>query len=278
MFKPLRIARLLAFMPLAVSSFSHAETNVTTIAVPVVKCATPAMSIAITGVECTAASCQQNNNAGPAAGFQALAALFSGQGGVQGLGGGVKSMMANALKETGCFRLVDLEQVKKVREMLAASGQEVKPPQIDLMLSGQITAVELTKSGGALGGGLVPVLGLLSRNKEEASMQLDVSIMNPSTLEVGAAQAFQAKSDKVSWGFGAVGAGMGGGWSISKSLALDAVARDTVVNAANFVAETYAKERIVSRPGLSAAPAPLTAPAAGEVPAAESAAAPAAAS
>lgn len=262
--------RAAAIALLATAFTAQAESEITTITVPVVKCSAPTLSVAILGVTCTAASCQKNTDASPHAGFMALAAVMSGQGGAPNLGGGMKSMLSNALKETGCFKLVDMEQVKKVKEMLEASGQTVTPPKIDLMISGEITTVELVKSGGALAGGIIPVVGLFSRNKEEATIQMDISVMNPSTMEVGASQAFAAKSDKVSWGFGAVAGFAGGGWSISKSLALDAVARDTVVNAANFVVDSYAKDKIVSRPnkegkqepvGAAAAAAPTASPA-----------------
>lgn len=254
------LAAVTCLMPVAVS----ADTEVTTITIPVVKCSAPVKSIAIISLECTAASCQPNGGGSdPRGGIQALAAMFSGQGGVQTLGKGMGSMFANALKETGCFKLIDLEQVKKVKAMLEASGQTVTPPQIDLMVSGQIPSVELTKSGGALAGGFIPVVGLFSRHKEEAAITMDISVMNPSTMEVGASQSFSAKSDKVSWGFGGGAGVVGGGWSVSKSMALDAVAREAVVNAANFVAETYAKDRIVSRPNKEGKQEPVagTAPA-----------------
>jgi curli biogenesis system outer membrane secretion channel CsgG len=116
------------------------------------------------------------------------------------------------------------------------------------MIAGQITALELSKEGGALGGGFIPLLGLISKNTEKASMQLDLTSMNPQTLEINEARSFSANSDKSSWGFAAVGGGVGGGWSISKSLALDMVARDIIVSSANYLAETYAAGNITSRP------------------------------
>jgi hypothetical protein len=62
-------------------------------------------------------------------------------------------------------------------------------------------------------------------------------------------------SEKSSWGLFGAGAGggafgAGGGWSISKNLSLDMVARDVVVQVANALAESLAKDKIVERPKL----------------------------
>ena len=77
--------------------------------------------------------------------------------------------------------------------------------------------------------------------------------MNPTTLEQGESKSFKANSEQTSWGFGAVGAGVGGGWSISKSLALDSVVRDVVFSATNYLAETFAKDKIIDRPAQKTA-------------------------
>lgn len=247
-----KITRSLSIAALTLASSAVlADTKVEQMAIPVVKCQTSTgKTVAINTLECTAASCQAQG--GPGGGMAALAGLIAGNGGVQGIGNGMRSMLTNAIRETGCFKLVDLDQFKKMREMLAATGQTVAPPKIDLMIAGQITALELSKEGGALGGGFIPLLGLISKNTEKASMQLDLTSMNPQTLEINEARSFSANSDKSSWGFAAVGGGVGGGWSISKSLALDMVARDIIVSSANYLAETYAAGNITSRP----APAP----------------------
>lgn len=231
----------------AASTSALADTKVEQMTIPVVKCQTSTgKTIAINTLECTAASCQGQGT--PGGGMAALAGLLAGNGGVQGIGNGMRSMLTNAIRETGCFKIVDLDQFKKMREMLAATGQTVAPPKIDLMIAGQITALELSKEGGALGGGFIPLLGMISKHTEKASMQLDLTSMNPQTLEINEARSFSANSDKSSWGFAAVGGGVGGGWSISKSLALDMVARDIIVSSANYLADTYASKNITSRP------------------------------
>jgi curli biogenesis system outer membrane secretion channel CsgG len=118
------------------------DTKVSEITVPVTKCSEPVQTIAISQVECTAASC--SDSSAQAGGMAYFAALFSGTGGVKSVGKGVKSMLTNAIKETNCFKIIDLEQFKKMKEMMEATGQVVTPPKIDFYVNGQITSIELS--------------------------------------------------------------------------------------------------------------------------------------
>jgi len=135
-----------------------------------------------------------------------------------------------------------------MKKMLEATGQTVTPPKIDIFISGEITSINVGKSGGALGGGIIPIIGLVSKTTESADIGFDLSTMNPSTLETGESKSFKANSEQVSWGLGAVGGAVGGGWSVSKSLALDNVVREVVFASANYLAETFAKDKIIDRP------------------------------
>ena len=198
-----------------------------------------------------AALCQQQQALKNAkGGIAAIAALASGSSGVSGIGDGVKTMFSGALKETNCFKIVDLEKFKKLKKMLEATGQTVKPPKIDLMISGTITSMNLSQEGGALGGGFIPVLGMISTHKQKAEITLDVSALNPTTLEMGASKTFKANSEESSWGILGAGGRVGGGWSVTKNIALDNVIRDVVFRATNFFAESYAKNSIVYRPNI----------------------------
>lgn len=220
------------------------ETVVTEVKVPVSHCSAPVQNIVINEVECKASSC---DGGGAKAGMFGIAQMLAG-GGTEGIGKGVRSMLTNAIKESKCFKIVDMEQFEKVKKMMEATGQKVNPPQIDMFISGTISSVEVSKEGGALGGGFVPFLGLISKNTEKANMVLDITTMNPNTMEIGEAKSFKADSEKSSWGFGAAGGGLGGGWSVSKSLALDNVVRDVVFSTTNYLAETFAKDKITDRP------------------------------
>jgi curli biogenesis system outer membrane secretion channel CsgG len=216
--------------------------------IPVVKCSEPVYSVMVMDFDCKASACQQPNNPKLLPIFEVLTTV----NGVQGLGKGVSTMLTNALKATNCFRIVDLEQYEKMKKLLSATGQQVQPPKVDYMISGSITALELERSGGPLGGGVFPLLGAISIKKDKAELAVDVNVIKPETLEVAYSKSFSANSEKTSWslfGAGAGGGGFGGaGWSISKNLSLDMVARDVVVQVANALAETLAKDKIVERP------------------------------
>ena len=216
--------------------------------IPVVKCSEPVYSVMVMDFDCKASACQQPNNPKLLPIFEVLTT----GGGVQGLGKGVSTMLTNALKATNCFRIVDLEQYERMKKLLEATGQKVQPPKVDYMISGSITALELERSGGPLGGGVFPLLGAISIKKDKAELAVDVNVIKPETLEVAYSKSFSANSEKTSWslfGAGAGGGGFGGaGWSISKNLSLDMVARDVVIQVANALAETLAKDKIVERP------------------------------
>jgi curli biogenesis system outer membrane secretion channel CsgG len=234
-----------------------ANTTVSEVKIPVVKCSAPVHSLAIAQVDCTAASC--GGSSGSGGGMAALAALMSGSGGVQAMGGGVRSMLSNALRETGCFKVVDLDRFEKTRKMMESTGQKVKPPKIDRIVTAEITAIDIQRSGGSFGGGLIPIIGAISTNKQSARMSLDVAVMDPATLEVGQSKTFAADSSKNSFGVMGLGFGngalAGGGWSVSNSVELDTVVREVVFHTANYLAETYAAKNIVERPVVEEPPA-----------------------
>ncbi len=217
--------------------------------IPVVKCSEPVYSVMVMDFDCKASACQQPNNPKLLPIFEVLT---TGTG-VQGLGKGVSTMLTNALKATNCFRIVDLEQYERMQKLLSATGQKVQPPKVDYTIIGSITALELERRGGPLGGGVVPLLGAVSVKKDKAKLAVDVNVIKPETLEVSYSKSFEANSEKTSWslfGGGAAGAFGGAGWSISKNLSLDMVARDVVVQVANALAEELAKDKIVERPKM----------------------------
>ncbi|MCS6957892.1 MAG: CsgG/HfaB family protein [Aquificaceae bacterium] len=218
--------------------------------IPVVKCSEPVHSIMVMEFDCKANACAHANPGTPHLAY--LYEVLTGSGGVRGIGTGLTTMLSNALKTTNCFRIVDLEQYERMKRLLAATGQQVQPPKVDYVISGSITALELERSGGALGGGIVPILGAINVRKDKARIGVEVNVINPQSLEIVLSNSFDANSEKSSWGlfgagWGGTGAG-GGGWSVSKNLSLDMVARDVVVQVANSVAEKLAGPRIVERP------------------------------
>jgi len=226
------------------------ETTTVERQIPVVRCAEPVYSVMVMEFDCKANSCQEANPGNPK--LLLIYEALAGTGGVKGVGKGLATMLTNALKTTNCFRIVDLEQYERMKKLLEATGQKVQPPKVDYMIMGSITALELERSGGALGGGLIPILGAINVRKDKAKLGVDVNIIKPETLEIIYSNSFDANSEKSSWGLFGAGAGggfgAGGGWSISKNLSLDMVARDVVVQVANSIAEKLAPDKIIERP------------------------------
>lgn len=226
------------------------DTKTTERQIPVVKCSEPTHSIMVMELDCKANACQQPNPGTPHIAY--IYEVLSGTGGVKGFGTGMTAMLTNALKATNCFKIVDLEQYEKMKRLLAATGQQVQPPKVDYVISGSITALELERSGGALGGGLIPIIGAINVRKDKARIGVEINVMNPQTLEIAFSNSFDANSEKSSWGLFGAGAGggfgAGGGWSVSKNMSLDMVARDVVVQIANSLAEKLAGDKIVERP------------------------------
>jgi curli biogenesis system outer membrane secretion channel CsgG len=236
----------------AISSYAVAsdDTKVEQNKLPLVKCSEPSITVALGTVDCKAQACENPSSADPKQNI--LASLFGGSGGVQGVGKGLGNMFTTALKETKCFKIVDLEKYEKIKKQLEATGQTVKPPKIDQFINLTITQLELSRSSGALGGGFIPIIGAIKKDTQSAEIGVDVSTMDPATLEISEAKSFKANSEKTSWGLfggtGGYGGAVGGGWSWSNNLALDTVARQVIVEATNYLAETYAKDKIAERP------------------------------
>lgn len=238
----------LAISVVALAEESDTKTQLAEL--PVVKCSEPVASVNILDFECKAQACQDTENPKLSPLMELL--TLAGGGSVKGFGKGLANMLTTALQKTNCFKVVDLEKFEKIKKLAAATGQEVKPPKVDYMISATITAIELEKSGGSLGGGIIPILGAISKNTEKAKLSITADVIKPETLEAVLSQSFEANSEKSSWGFGAAGVGAGyggaGGWSVSKNLSLDMVAKDVVISLTNYLAEKLAKDKIVEYP------------------------------
>lgn len=229
-------------------SYAGDETKVQENKLPIVKCSEPVFTVALGSVDCKAQACE----APPDPKQNMLAMIFGGSANVQGIGKGLGNMLITALKESRCFKVIDLDQFEQIKKKLEATGQTVQPPKIDKFINLTITHIALSRSSGALGGGLIPIIGAIKKDTQSAEVGIDIALMDPATLEISEAKSFKASSEKTSWGLFGAGAGgigaMGGGWSWSNNLALDTVAREVIVSATNYLAETYAKDKIVERP------------------------------
>lgn len=228
-------------------------TSVSTQQLPLATCPAPGPTIAIGEVECKAGACTNQSERG-------LIAVF-GAGYAQSMGKGLGDMLLTALRGTSCFHVIDLAEARKVQREMEATGQVVHPPNIDKLVNVDITSIELSGQHG--GGGVivpvpVPIIGGVGVRKQYAELGVDMSVLNPTTLEVDAAQSFKADSQNTSLTLG--GAffngqfGAGGVWTWSHNITLDAVARYVIVAVANYLAHNLAGATLPATSPQPAAP------------------------
>lgn len=207
------------------------------------KCSAPVLSVAINDIDCTARTCQKSTVQSNFAAF--MDARNGVDSSLSGISIGVKSMLSNALRETKCFNVVDLAQFEKTKKMMELTGQVVKPPKIDLIVSGAISQLDTTKDSGGFS------LAGISSSSSGASINFDLQTMNPATLEMIQTKSFTADSKTRSWGVSLLGlASIGGG--TSKNQALDSVTSQVVASSVNYLTEAYASKNIVQKAQVTA--------------------------
>lgn len=221
----------------------------------VVHCPAPVATVAIGRFNCKAAACAEAPAAAPGM-AQILAMAAAAQGGsaqsFPQLGQGMSSAMTTALKATGCFEVLARDDLEDLQREAALAGVELKTKAADYLVSGAITSLAVSNSTRSLGGGLLPVVGGLNRSTKSAVLGIDIRLVDVKAGSVTASQSFDANSQKSNWGVG--GAGYAGGAAFfgrsmsNQSPELDSVANQTVINAANYIAEQLAAGSIDRRP------------------------------
>ena len=194
--------------------------------------------VAVGEVTCKAAACKQTGPKGSSGLFQLL--QLAGVPSFEGIGSGLQDMFTTALQQTNCFRILSKEAMKNMQEF----GISVKNQKPDYIVVAAVTSINFKRSSGSLGGGYIPIIGAISRTKQEASMAMDVQLIDTRTGEVVFSKTYTAKSGKTSYGLGGFGAaggvGFGGGLSGLSGTAMEEVARDIIVRASYDIARQLA--------------------------------------
>jgi curli biogenesis system outer membrane secretion channel CsgG len=265
------MTRLIRTLPLvaaalAAATAASAETHVTQrdLASLLVHCDKPVASITVGKFTCKAEACSDAPAAaGPGAGFAALAQFAAAANGMSvqhfpALGESMSSAMVTALRQTGCFAVQEREAMEEIQREAAIAGVQLKATPADYLVSGAVTSVNVSSKSSSFGGGMLPVVGALSRSTRNASVGLDVRLIDVRGASVRDSRSFSADSSRSNWGvgglaYGGSGALFGTGHS-TQSTELDSVVNEAVINAANYVAEDLAAAGITARP-VPAAPA-----------------------
>ena len=199
------------------------------------KCAAPIASVVVGKFSCKAASCQGQSSL---AMFMRAAGGGGSNGAVDSLGSSMTDMLTTVLKSTGCFDIQEREAMDELAKELALVGKKVEVQQADYMITGSITSIDLSSDTASLGGGFIPLLGLINITTKKADVGLDIKLIDVNRAKVLEAKTFAANNETTSAGFGAVGWGGGGllagGFSSFKNTPLEPLIRDVLAQTTQF--------------------------------------------
>lgn len=198
--------------------------------------------ISLGSIDCKSAACQSKGSEKQGGLFALL--QLAGVPSFEGIGDGLQDMFSTAIRDTDCFRVFDRKAMEAVQQERALSGQTTALEGADYIVMGSVTSINFEYKSGSLGGGFIPVIGLISSTKQTATLGMDMRLVDAKTGEVVYGKAYTAESGKTSYGVGGFGAGggvgFGGAMSGLSGTAMEEVARDIVVRASYDIAKKLA--------------------------------------
>ncbi|MBH9578149.1 CsgG/HfaB family protein [Inhella proteolytica] len=238
-------------------------TTVTTRTYDLPRCDKPVASVMVGKLACKAAACQplpQTNNP-----LLQLAMAQQQGPNLSMVGDGMAAMLTTALKETGCFDLQDREAMEEMAKELALVGKKMEVQQADFMISGAITSISMVTEKSRLGGGVIPIVGMISKTTQNAEIGVDVKVLDVNRGRVVEAKTFQANNQTSSTSFGGAGVGPGvgliGSMQSLKGTPMEGIVRDVLAQVASFTAGRMVQARSAAAAPPASGP---TAVAAGE--------------
>ncbi|MFN4245874.1 MAG: CsgG/HfaB family protein [Brevinematia bacterium] len=211
------------------------------------KCDKPIGRVLVKSFECKAASCFEGKIKVEERPTYIKSVGFS----AGPIGDGLADMLMTALKNTGCFEIIDKTVLEDLKEELALMGkslEEVRKPA-DYIITGAITVAE--KSGSLGGGGLVIPLSLrhgigLKIGKTKMHLGLDIRVVRVKNASIAIAKSIEGRSEN--WNFGLAMGGLAGntpwltGVSKEDRVPLEEAARDLIANAVTLIVNELVKE------------------------------------
>lgn len=214
-------------------SASAAETEITEKTAQVPKCEKTIGKIALGKVTCKAASC--SNPKTPTASFLQQIVSLTGQPAYEGIGQGIGDMLISALRETGCFEVLERESLEELKQEMALMGKKIELEAADFLVGGSVTSLTMETTNTNLGLGIIPVLSAVDIKKTKAVVGMDIRIIDVNSGKITFTKSYEANNQKSGLGIGAGagwhGVGFGGIYSQLKGTALEEVVRDVVVRA-----------------------------------------------
>lgn len=215
-----------------------------TVVLKIPKCATPARKIMIGTVNCRAAACNAPDPL-KLTGLAAMVALAQAQesgggaGGIainaDGISSSLAAMLSSSLKQSGCFEVYDKEGLGEVRKSMELLGRKFEAPEVDLLISGAITSVSVTRRA-------TQVL-LVKSVTQSAELSFDSKAIDARTGSILSSGTFSGQSDKSATGVELFVARTA---ATISGTPLEEVAREAIMKATAALADQFARDRIVS--------------------------------
>lgn len=222
---------------IAVSFSAYAETEVTEMKYDAPTCTAPIARIALGKIGCKASQCKKSDLKGAPQALIAQLASLSGQASLEGIGEGLGDMLLTVLKQTGCFEVLERENIEELKQELALMGKELKDVAVaDYLIGGSVTSIKMENKTTSIGFGLIPVIGSVDFKKTMAILAMDMRLIDVNSTKVLNTRTYEAQSGKSSTGIGGGtlfgNVGFGAAFTSLQGTALEEVARDIVIRAA----------------------------------------------
>lgn len=204
-------------------------------------------------VSCTAALCNTGASQG---GFTGLLAQAMNRGAIDGasFSNGVGAQLATALKQTGCFDVLDSVSMEELRKEMEALGKQLAAPKsVDFVVRASITKADL----------VVEESGFLAYKKTTAtsSMTLDTKLVHAKSGAVSEAGSYDATTQRSSSGV-SLGIYNSNDDAAKRGTPFSDVAREAIVKAATGITGKILAQAELQRVSGPAPAAPVAAPAA----------------
>lgn len=230
----------LAFLAAAGAAFA-ADTKVSEKEYNLPRCDAPVASVVVGKLTCKAAGCQTASS--DPTGLAALIRMSNGgaeQANFANVGEGMSAMLTTVLKNTGCFDIQEREAMDELAKELALVGKKVEVQQADFMISGSITSINMSTTKAAVGGGFIPIIGMLSVTTKTADVGVDIKLIDVNRAKVVDSKTFVANNESTSASLGGMGFGGGGaligGLSSFKGTQMEPIIREVLAQVATFAA------------------------------------------
>jgi len=213
-----------------------------------VSCSRPTgLKITLGKITCSASNCKAGATVSP--GLSVLLKL-AGAPSFEGIGDGLKDMFANSLHSVGCFRILDREATAAIENELrltgnvSAAGMEAA----DYIIMGAVTSINFEHKNGYFGWGLIPIIGAVNSTKENATLAMDIRMVDVKTGEIVYARTYEAASGKTGYGIGGFGTGgvsFGGSLNGLNGTAMEEVARNVIIRATHDIVDRLAPHDLI---------------------------------